>query len=267
MRVRPAPGDSAPPSGSAAVHRRRRRSARATRSRRARAALAVLVLAHDSSLPADRGRPWRAAARMPSRIACSAAASRSAVSEAPLPWPRMKSSNASAVVRGREAELASPAGWCRPPGRARTGRSGPGRSARRRRCGPARRTTDSVPSGSGSEIRPARRTAWESTSTPAPATLYVPGWSSTTERCRISSASSTCTNCSRASRPQTVGTSGWAKYRVSVVSAVALITARTAARWRPPRDGGGGSRARTPRCRGCRGRTSRAAPPGARCPR
>src|SRR4029453_50828 len=43
--------------------------------------------------------------------------------------------------------------------------------------------------------------------------LNVPGWSSITERCRISSASSTCTNCGRASRPHTVGTSGWARER------------------------------------------------------
>ena len=66
-------------------------------------------------------------------------------------------------------------------------------------------------STTGTASRPARRIACDRVSTPGPATLKVPAWSSTTDRCRISSASSTCTNCSRGSRPSTVGTTGWAK--------------------------------------------------------
>ena len=66
-------------------------------------------------------------------------------------------------------------------------------------------------SSTGIAMRPARRTACESVIAPAPATLYVPGWCSVTERCRISRASSMWMNCKRGSRPNTVGTNGCEK--------------------------------------------------------
>ena len=124
-----------------------------------------VVLAHDRRFPPRRSDARTC--RMPSRMACSAAASRSAGDDRAA---RVAADEVVERLRGgarREAELARPAGWCRPPGRARTGRPGPGRiwptpTLRASRGGrgqaglraPAR------------AIRPARRIAWDSASTP-----------------------------------------------------------------------------------------------------
>ena len=59
-----------------------------------------------------------------------------------------------------------------------------------------------------------RRTACDSSITPSPATLNVPGTSVWTQWVRMRIRSTSCTNCSRGSKPRTVGITGSRKYDV-----------------------------------------------------
>ncbi len=112
------------------------------------------------------------------------------------------------VVPRRVAELVAQPGRVDHPAELEEAAAAPGRSRAARPGVPPGRRRCTTGAGTGTGTRPARRTSWDSSSTPAPPTLTVPGRPDSVARRSTSSASSACSSCTRGSKPSTVGTTG-----------------------------------------------------------